>query len=109
MSVVQISEKRKKWFFGLLELCIVYENGVFATLHTIDMSSFFSGFGRTVVCRLGYNSVRHSLAVTHLSGPARIRAHIGMLGNPNQCTKCFIRGGARVPCGICPLARSVKA
>ena len=50
-----------------------------------------------VVCRFGYNSVRHSLAGTHLSGNARICAHIGMLGNLNQSTECVIRCKPQVP------------
>ena len=62
-----------------------------------------------VVCRFGYNSVRHSLARTHLSGNARICAHIGMLGNPNQSTECFIRGGAQVPRQLVHLDKPVKA
>ena len=62
-----------------------------------------------VVCRFGYNSVRHSLARTHLSGFARICAHIGMLGNLNQSTESFIRGGAQVPGQLVHLDISLKA
>ena len=42
-----------------------------------------------VVWRFGYNSVRHSLARTHLSGSAQICAHIGMLGNPQPIYRMF--------------------
>ena len=72
-------------------------------------SGFWTYVNFAVVWRLGYNSVRHSLARTHLSGSARICAHIGMLGNPNQSTECFIRGGAQVPRQLVHLDKPVKA